>query len=108
MVAGDESSDRSNECSICLEEYTDATKAILPCCHQFHKECIREWMYKFHDFFPCPMCCHAIYYQRMRRKRIIKKVSRLRRLFCCGTDVTTDEEYCPLLDPVRNEDELSN
>ena len=43
-------------CPICLMLYleTDAV-AALPCCHDFHKECIGTWLSKYRK--SCPLCC---------------------------------------------------
>eukprot|EP01024_Parvocaulis_polyphysoides_P048345 TRINITY_DN4602_c1_g1_i1.p1 TRINITY_DN4602_c1_g1~~TRINITY_DN4602_c1_g1_i1.p1 ORF type:complete len:231 (-),score=25.12 TRINITY_DN4602_c1_g1_i1:750-1442(-) len=44
-------------CPICLEKYQEKDEImILPCFHQFHKECIEPWMEeKGHDSV-CPVC----------------------------------------------------
>lgn len=45
---------QSNSCSICQEVIGDADKAVLvPCLHQFHKQCIDTWT---QDHNTCPEC----------------------------------------------------
>ena len=42
------------ECSVCLEEFAIGDKVmILPCYHNFHEKCIREWL-PIHK--NCPLC----------------------------------------------------
>ena len=44
-----------NECTICLEKYIKKEKIIeLPCKHNFHAKCIKEWFEK--DNKSCPNC----------------------------------------------------
>ena len=44
-----------NECTICLEKYKKKEKIIiLPCEHNFHEKCIKEWFEK--DNNSCPNC----------------------------------------------------
>ena len=44
-----------NECTICLEKYKKKEKIIeLPCDHNFHEVCIKEWFEK--DNKSCPNC----------------------------------------------------
>ncbi|KAL8492033.1 hypothetical protein ACS0TY_023589 [Phlomoides rotata] len=41
-------------CSICREEYSDGEDmGILDCCHDFHKDCIKQWL--MHKNL-CPIC----------------------------------------------------
>lgn len=41
-------------CTICLEEYTEVKKIIeLDCKHNFHEECIDDWILKNQT---CPLC----------------------------------------------------
>ena len=41
-------------CSICLEDYLVGKYiSYLPCCHYFHSECIKKWLYKSKN---CPLC----------------------------------------------------
>ncbi|XP_018564865.1 E3 ubiquitin-protein ligase TTC3 [Anoplophora glabripennis] len=42
-----------NECSICFEEFSLQDKYILPCQHEFHKECIKKWL---KTSSVCPIC----------------------------------------------------
>lgn len=45
---------KENKCSICLEEYIENNNIIkLNCEHQYHKECIKEWL-KINN--NCPQC----------------------------------------------------
>ena len=45
---------KENKCSICLEEYIENNDIIkLNCEHQYHKECIKEWL-KINN--NCPQC----------------------------------------------------
>jgi len=45
---------KENKCSICLEEYIENNDIIkLNCDHQYHKECIKEWL-KINN--NCPHC----------------------------------------------------
>jgi len=49
-----EGSDKSDECSICLEEYALGTAVkVLPCGHIFHPVCIDKWL-AGHGV--CPLC----------------------------------------------------
>jgi hypothetical protein len=42
------------ECSVCLDEFTIGDKVmILPCYHNFHEKCIREWLPLHQN---CPLC----------------------------------------------------
>ena len=44
-----------NECTICLDKYKKKEKIIeLPCNHNFHEKCIKEWFEK--DNNSCPNC----------------------------------------------------
>ena len=55
-----------NICSICYEEYEYDTNGMfknvefLPCCHKFHRECIRPWI---RDNSVCPLCKISIHTQ---------------------------------------------
>ena len=43
-----------SECSVCLEEFAVGDKVmILPCYHNFHEKCIREWLPQHQN---CPLC----------------------------------------------------
>ena len=45
---------KENKCSICLEEYIENNNIIkLNCEHQYHKECIKEWLNINRN---CPQC----------------------------------------------------
>ncbi|CAK9099182.1 Uncharacterized RING finger protein C57A7.09, partial [Durusdinium trenchii] len=44
------------ECPICLTRYLQTDDvAALPCCHDFHKECICTWLSNYRK--TCPLCC---------------------------------------------------
>ena len=46
-------SECSNECTICLLDYTEKTKKVTECCHTFHRECLDRWL----ETKPsCPLC----------------------------------------------------
>lgn len=41
-------------CSICLEDFETAARAlIMPCGHAFHETCLKEWLRRSHS---CPLC----------------------------------------------------
>ncbi|KAG7410177.1 putative RING finger membrane protein [Fusarium oxysporum f. sp. raphani] len=49
------SSERSRECSICMEEFLeDIRLRSLPCGHSFHPDCIDPWLLE--RSVTCPMC----------------------------------------------------
>ena len=43
----------SNECTICLLQYTEETKKTTECNHIFHDECIGRWLQTNNS---CPLC----------------------------------------------------
>jgi hypothetical protein len=44
-------------CTICLEAVAQGAEVIsLPCCHQFHRECITPWLRQQGASATCPMC----------------------------------------------------
>ena len=46
--------DVDRECPICLKKYEqDDEITTLPCCHEFHSECVTAWLNKSAN---CPMC----------------------------------------------------
>jgi hypothetical protein len=50
----EEGSEDRQECSICLESYTDGQEIlVLPCLHWFHSVCVQQWMEKHTE---CPLC----------------------------------------------------
>ena len=50
----EESEQLTNECTICLEEFSPRQICItLPCDHKFHSHCITEWL---HKDLTCPNC----------------------------------------------------
>ncbi|KAM9320284.1 E3 ubiquitin-protein ligase RNF43 [Gastrophryne carolinensis] len=45
-------------CAVCLEEFTDGQDLrILPCCHEYHMECVDTWLRQNHT---CPLCMFDI------------------------------------------------
>ena len=47
-----------NCCPICLGEYTDGDEIrCLPCNHEFHKECVDNWLA---NHASCPACRHSL------------------------------------------------
>ena len=46
--------DKSDNCSICLENYNkDNIINVLKCGHKYHKDCIDDWI---NDNNNCPLC----------------------------------------------------
>ena len=49
---------KNTECSICQDEYKAGDKCVaLPCEHNYHKDCVVEWLTR-HD--SCPICRKSI------------------------------------------------
>ncbi|XP_018425047.1 PREDICTED: E3 ubiquitin-protein ligase RNF43 [Nanorana parkeri] len=45
-------------CAVCLEEFSDGQDLrILPCCHEYHLECVDTWLRQNHT---CPLCMFNI------------------------------------------------
>ncbi|VVA29125.1 PREDICTED: E3 [Prunus dulcis] len=45
----------AQECYICLSEYNEGDKIrVLPCCHEFHMECVDKWLKEKQGV--CPLC----------------------------------------------------
>ena len=51
-------SSNARSCSICLEDINSNESEFLPCVHEFHKECIAEWI---NENPICPLCKIPIY-----------------------------------------------
>lgn len=50
--------DQLKTCSICITEYTESSKIrILPCGHEYHDECIDQWLSENDS---CPICRNRI------------------------------------------------
>ena len=62
-------SECSNECTICLLQYTDETKKATECRHIFHQECIDRWLQENNS---CPLCRHVL--QQHTRSTIDEEV----------------------------------
>jgi hypothetical protein len=45
--------DRAADCAVCWESYGSQDVARLPCAHEFHHTCLRNW---FSDHTTCPLC----------------------------------------------------
>lgn len=45
-------------CTICLEQITAENLKTLPCSHQFHTQCINEWL-ENHE--TCPLCMSFVF-----------------------------------------------
>ena len=49
----------TDECTICLLQYTEETKkATEECQHIFHQECIDKWLLE--NNYKCPICRKSI------------------------------------------------
>ncbi|GAB4821420.1 hypothetical protein N2152v2_008466 [Parachlorella kessleri] len=49
-------------CAICLEEYADGDKVLtLPCHHDFHATCVKQWLCQQGASAFCPMCKAAVF-----------------------------------------------
>ena len=55
-----ESRDKSEMCSICLEEMGTSPACELKCAHQFHKECIQKWLLSGRANHRCPLCNYSV------------------------------------------------
>ncbi|KAM8975839.1 E3 ubiquitin-protein ligase RNF43 [Pelodytes ibericus] len=45
-------------CAICLEEFAEGQDLrILPCCHEYHLDCVDTWLRQNHT---CPLCMYDI------------------------------------------------
>lgn len=57
-------SNDNNECSICLKNIINDNKFKLKCNHEYHYDCIQQWLNK-HD--TCPICRTADTYFKMQK-----------------------------------------
>ncbi len=49
----------STECSICYGDYVELEEVrVLKCGHNYHKDCIDEWLTRHRN--RCPMCMHVV------------------------------------------------
>lgn len=56
--AADKESSIDNECVICMNEFVSGDEIrLLPCMHNFHKECVDNWLRKS---FTCPSCAEPV------------------------------------------------
>jgi len=52
-----------SDCSICLCDYQDTDKIrVTPCGHEFHSNCIKEWLMKNEN---CPNCRKVLDYDTL-------------------------------------------
>lgn len=57
-IAGQKQEGEDRTCSICYDEVKEGEEIIhLPCKHNFHGECIKEWLKKEKV---CPLCKQEI------------------------------------------------
>ncbi|GJP40489.1 hypothetical protein CLOM_g166 [Closterium sp. NIES-68] len=55
---GDDSSNSSERCTVCLEPFQEGEMVrLLPCLHQFHSPCIDQWLQRQAN---CPICKHQL------------------------------------------------
>ncbi|CAI5465969.1 unnamed protein product [Closterium sp. Yama58-4] len=55
---GDESKGSSEQCTVCLEPFQEGEMVrLLPCLHQFHSQCIDQWLQRQAN---CPICKHQL------------------------------------------------
>ena len=48
----------TDACTICMEKYTTGTKLKkLPCKHEYHSECVNEWLAASKK---CPVCAQDV------------------------------------------------
>ncbi len=53
-----ETNEHRNQCSICIEAFIEAENIkILPCLHQFHSNCVDDWLMRKTT---CPVCKYDI------------------------------------------------
>ncbi|CAI5474412.1 unnamed protein product [Closterium sp. Yama58-4] len=55
---GDEGRSNSEQCTVCLEPFQEGEMVrLLPCLHQFHSQCIDQWLQRQAN---CPICKHQL------------------------------------------------
>ena len=72
---GDEISENSAHCVICLDDYAAADKVIkLKCSHHFHRECGQKWLVEHQE---CPICRQCFKTAKDQRINAMKDVENL-------------------------------
>ena len=49
-----DSKEKDDSCVICMDEYKEGDKLyVLPCNHEYHRDCVKDWLVKQRN---CPLC----------------------------------------------------